>query len=168
MARKGASPEKIAGVLDHTDLQNVNVYIETSSYVIDQLGSSFDELFAPLARSFRGEIVDQHKPAMSTMKTVPSSSPLLPILNVGGIGMCGRDIRTEGLCNLAPPLTCYVCEFFAAFRDGPHDEVLLALENVQSELRTSSDIRIPMQLDDVICAARQLVAQIRTEAQEAN
>jgi hypothetical protein len=167
MAREGASPEKIAGVLDHTDLQNVNVYIETSSCVIDQLGS-FDELFAPLARSFRGKIVDQHKPAISTMKTVPSSSPLLPILNVGGIGMCGRDVRTEGLCNLAPPLTCYACEFFAAFRDGPHDEVLLALENVQSELKTSSDIRIPMQLDDVICAARQLVAQIRAETREAN
>jgi integrase len=27
MAREGASPEKIAGVLDHTDLQNVSVYV---------------------------------------------------------------------------------------------------------------------------------------------
>jgi integrase len=54
MAREGASPEKIAGVLDHTDLQNVDVYIETSSYVIDQL-VGFDELFLPLARSFRGK-----------------------------------------------------------------------------------------------------------------
>jgi hypothetical protein len=168
MAREGASLEKIAGVLDHSTLQHVNVYIETSSYIIDQVGSSFDELFAPLARSFRGKIVDHHKPVTSTTKTVPSFSPLFSILNVGGIGMCGRDVRTEGLCNLAPPLTCYACEFFAAFRDGPHEEVLGALENVQSDLRTSSDIRIPMQLDDVICAARQLVAQIRSEVREAN
>ncbi len=168
MAREGASPAKIASVLDHTDLQNVNVYIEASSYVIDQVGSRFDELFAPIARSFCSTIVDRRNPATSITKTIPSASPLLPILNVGGIGMCGRDVRTDGLCSLAPPLTCYTCEFFAAFRDGPHDEVLHALENVQSELKTSSDIRIPMQLDDVICATRQLVAQIRTEAHEAS
>jgi hypothetical protein len=35
MAREGASPEKIASVLDHTDLQNVEVYVETSSYILD-------------------------------------------------------------------------------------------------------------------------------------
>jgi hypothetical protein len=69
---------------------------------------------------------------------------------------------------LPPPLTCYPCEFFVAFRDGPHEEVLQSLANVRADLSSSSDMRIPMQLDGVISAARQLVAQIRTEAHGGN
>ena len=88
--------------------------------------------------------------------------PVLPV-DIGGIGMCGRDVRNDGLCRLAPPLTCYPCEFFAAFRDGPHAEVLKALEQVKEQLKESSDPRIPMQLEEVIAAARQLVAQIVKE-----
>jgi integrase len=168
MAREGASPEKIATVLDHTDLQNVNVYVEASSYVVDQVGDRFDQLFEPIARRFRGTIVDRPESVAPAKQVIPSVSAHLPLLNVGGIGMCGRDVRTDGLCNLAPPITCYGCEFFAAFRDGPHQEVLHALENVQADLKTSSDLRIPMQLDDVIGAARQLVAQIQSEAREGN
>jgi integrase len=166
--REGGSPVEVARDLDHSDLQNIRQYVETSSYIIDQVGDGFDTVFAPFAASFRGKIVDRHEQAKSKLKILPASSPLLPILDVGGIGSCGRDVRTDGLCKLAPPLTCYACGFFAAFRDGPHDEVLLALENLQSELKVTSDTRIPMQLDEVISAARQLVAQIRAEGQEVN
>ncbi|MGA1981113.1 MAG: tyrosine-type recombinase/integrase [Acidobacteriaceae bacterium] len=166
MAREGASPEKIASVLDHTDLQNVNVYVEASSYVVDQVGNRFDQLFEQVARRFRGKIVDRPEDAAPAKQAIPSVSAHLPLLNVGGIGMCGRDVRTDGLCNLAPPITCYGCEFFAAFRDGPHEEVLRALEGIQADLKTSSDLRIPMQLDNVIAAARQLVAQIQSKTLE--
>jgi integrase len=168
MAREGASPEKIATVLDHTDLQNVSVYVEASSYVVDQVGDRFDQVFEPIARRFRGKIVDRPEGPALAKQVVPSASAHLPLLNVGGIGMCGRDVRMDGLCNLAPPITCYACEFFAAFRDGPHEEVLHALEKVRTDLKASSDLRIPMQLDDVMTAARQLVAQIRSEAREEN
>lgn len=167
MALKGASRVEIAAALGHRDLQSIPVYIETSSRVIDLVGGPFDAVFEPFARSFLGKIVDHAELDRSTIKTIPSSSPLLPVLDIGGIGSCGRDVRADGLCKLAPPLTCYACEFFAAFRDGPHTEVLLALEHLQAELRISADIRIPMQLDDVISAARQLVAQIQAESHEA-
>jgi len=167
-AREGASPAKIAELLDHSDLQNVKVYVEASSEVINQLGEKFDKAFAPVARHFKGKIVDSHETSLPGPKTIPSSSPYLPILNIGGIGMCGRNVQKDGFCNLAPPLTCYGCEFFAAFRDGPHQEVLQALEEVQSSLKASSDIRIPMQLDKVISAAQQLVQKIRSETSRSN
>lgn len=167
-AKDGAAPAKIAELLDHSDLQNVRVYVEASSYVIDQLGKEFDHVFEPIARRFRGTIIDSHtEPAFPGVppKTVPSASFHLPVLplDIGGIGMCGRDVRKDGLCRLAPPLTCYPCEFFAAFRDGPHAEVLRALEQAKEQLKESSDPRIPMQLNEVIAAARQLVAQIVKE-----
>lgn len=170
-AREGAAPAKIAELLDHSDLQNVDVYVEASSYVVDQLGKNFDEVFEPIARRFRGKFVDSHtEPAFSGVpaKIIPPTSlhlPLLPI-DVGGIGMCGRDVRKDGLCRLAPPLTCYPCEFFAAFRDGPHAQVLQALERITDELKRSSDLRIPMQLEEVVGAARQLVAQIAADRKD--
>lgn len=98
-------------------------------------------------------------------KVVPSASSHLPLLDVGGIGLCGRDVRKDGLCNLAPPLTCYACEFFAAFRHGPHQEVLDSLVDIRTSMEGSSDMRIPKQLDGVIAAARQLVTQIRAEGE---
>jgi hypothetical protein len=172
-AREGASPARIAELLDHTDLQNVKVYVEASSYVVNQLGKRFDEVFGPIARRFRGKVVDSHRePAFPGVlpKIIPSTSLHLPVLpvDVGGIGMCGRDIQKHGLCRLAPPLTCYPCEFFAAFRDGPHAEVLQALEEIQEELKKSSDVRIPMQLEEVTAAAKQLVAQISAERKQTN
>lgn len=168
-AREGASPATIAQLLDHSDLQNVNVYVEASSYVVDQVGSRFDDLFAPVASQFRGEILDRENGAIShrdAQNVIPSASSHLPLVNLGGIGMCGRDVRTDGLCNLAPPLTCYACEFFAAFRHGPHREVLNSLVNIRESMATASDVRIPMQIDGVIAAARQLVSQIEGEAKD--
>jgi integrase len=168
MARDGASRERIAEVLDHTDLQNVDVYVETASFVVDQLGERFDQIFDPLLQRFRGKIVDSNaQQALPTVppKLIPGDIVHLPTapLNVGGIGMCGRDVRKDGLCQLAPPLTCYPCEFFAAFRTGPHAEVLTALEKISEEMKTISDSRIPMQLADVTSAIRQLLAQLHRE-----
>jgi integrase len=142
MAREGASRERIAEVLDHTDLQNVNVYVEAASFVIDQLGERFDRMFDPLLQRFRGKIVDSRvEPAFPEVprKVIPGDIVQLPTapLNVGGIGMCGRDVRKDGLCRLAPPLTCYPCEFFAAFRTGPHSEVLSALEKIAKTTESS-------------------------------
>lgn len=81
--------------------------------------------------------------------------------------MCGRDIRADGLCRLAPPLTCYGCNFFAAFRDGPHLEVRNALVQIIEYLRESADSRISMQLDNALSAVNQLIAQIDRETKEA-
>jgi integrase len=169
MAREGASRARIAEVLDHTDLQNVGVYVEAASYVVDQLGEQFDRIFDPLLQRFRGRIVDSHTrsafPGVPP-KSIPGELVHLPTapLNLGGIGMCGRDVHKDGLCRLAPPLTCYPCEFFAAFRTGPHAEVLAALEHIAGAMKPVSDSRIPLQLEDVMAAIRQLLAQIAQES----
>jgi hypothetical protein len=132
------------------------------------LGEQFDRIFDPLLQRFRGRIVDSHTrsafPGVPP-KSIPGELVHLPTapLNLGGIGMCGRDVHRDGLCRLAPPLTCYPCEFFAAFRTGPHAEVLAALERIREAMKPASDSRIPMQLEDVMAAIRQLLAQIAQE-----
>jgi len=47
---------------------------------------------------------------------------------------------------------------------GPHAEILTALERITIELKAVSDSRIPMQLEGVMAAIRQLLAQIAREA----
>lgn len=130
MARLGASIRMIAIALDHTDTQTARVYAKVSSYVTDLLNDSYEGRLAPVVARFQGTVIDKGSRLSRRDGIIPATSPIFPILNVGGIGMCGRDIRADGLCRLAPPLTCYGCNFFAAFRDGPHLEVRNALVQI--------------------------------------
>lgn len=160
MANEGHSLEKIAVVLDHTDTQNAKVYIESSPNVIAHLGG-LDALYDRVARWFGGTTVEpeaERHPAGAERKVIPGRAPQLPMLNVGGIGLCGR----KDLCRLAPPLTCYTCDFFAAFTDGPHAEVVSSMEEYMDEtFRTgAADARIPLQLARAVAAGRQLLVQL--------
>lgn len=165
MARLGASPRRIAMALDHTDNQTVKVYIKTSSYITSQINDGYEQRLSPIVSRFRGTILPKNHGLDRALGTIPATSPLFPILNLGGIGMCGRDLRADGLCRLAPPLTCYGCNFFAAFRDLElHTEVRDSLINVIDCLKGTVDQRISMQLDGALSAANQLIAQITSEA----
>lgn len=163
MARLGASRAQIAVNLDHTDTQHVDVYVETTSEVTNHLSDAYEDRLAPIVARFRGKVINKDAKSTQYGATIPATSSLFPILNVGGIGMCGRDLRADGLCQLAPPLTCYGCNFFAAFREGPHAEVLDALQKIRQSLIGDSDQRISMQLDPVIARVIDLIGQIAAE-----
>jgi hypothetical protein len=64
-------------------------------------------------RRFQGNLVDRPDlSATGRMPVVPGVAPHLSVipLDLGGIGQRGRDIVADGLCGLAPPLTCYTCD----------------------------------------------------------
>ena len=63
MAEEGASAFHIAEVLDHTDTQNVMVYVETVSSIADSVAKATDETLAPLVRRFQGKVVDPNEAA---------------------------------------------------------------------------------------------------------
>ncbi len=165
MAREGASRHKIAEVLDHTDLQNVEVYIEASSYIVTQVGERFDPRFQPVLQRFLGKVVDGSDPQPFPgvkRKMIPGVVLQLPMapLNLGGIGACGRDAEKEGICQLAPPLSCYGCDKFAAFRDFDHGSIGDALEHViATRLDGQADERISHQLVGTLHAVRQVQHQ---------
>ena len=52
---------------------------------------------------------------------------------------------------------------FCRFPHRTHAEVLSALEKISDEMKADSDSRIPMQLEDVMSAIRQLLVQIQRE-----
>ncbi len=166
MAEEGASLFHIAEILDHTDTQNVRVYVETVSSIADPVAKATDAALAPLVRRFQGKIVDSSDTRVFDglpNQVIPAVAPHLGIvhLNVGGVGMCGRDARKDGLCRLLPPVSCYLCPSFVAVRDGPHQEMLDSIETFLRESEATTDRRIQMQLDEVRVAIQQVIRQAK-------
>ena len=165
MAEEGASKFQIAEVLDHSDLQNVDVYVETASTITDYVEKATDHALKPLVSRFLGKIVDSvAAQAFEGVpnRIIPAEVPHLPLplLDAGGVGLCGRDVRKDGLCRLFPPLSCYLCPSFAALRSGPHRELLESIENFIREWEGRVDQRILAQLDDVRIAISQVIEHL--------
>jgi integrase len=167
LAEEGASPEQIAEALDHTDTQHVRVYTETVSSIIDHVARATDQALVPLVKRFQGKVVDRNEEAVSeglSDQVIPASAPHLPfpVLNAGGIGMCGRNPVIHGLCRLFPPLSCYQCPAFAAFGQGPHRQILESIERLIKERKEQMDERTALQLGDIQIAIKEVLAQVES------
>lgn len=159
-AIEGASRAEIATLLDHSDLQNVDVYVDASSVVLNRMqeDGAFD-FFDDVVDLFRGEIADTDTTDLPS-EHIPGSAPHLDGLSnvTGTVGACRKDSP----CSLAPPLSCYTCPLFTAFRDAPHDRVASALREEIQSVKKSVDRRIPQQL----IATYQAVEQLRKRLDE--
>jgi len=163
MAAQGASKFHIAEILDHTDLQNVSVYTQTVSTIADQVARATDPLLQPLVKRFLGTIVEIPETQNSSdQQIIPALAPHipLPMLNAGGIGLCGKDIQKEVICRLLPPFSCYLCPCFVAFRSGPHQELLNSLLTFGKSEEEREGNRMVRQLDDVCIAIAEVLAQL--------
>jgi hypothetical protein len=165
-AAQGASEEQIANILDHSDTQHVGVYTQFGPEGMRRAAQAIDGALEPIVDAFLGLVVESTAstpfPGLPE-QVIPGSSPHLQEfgLDLGGIGLCGHDTSKHGLCSFMQPLQCYRCRKFAAFKDGPHAEVLAALERARDRLRESADARIAQQLDEIISAVAQLLEQLR-------
>lgn len=169
-ARDGASRVQIADLLDHVDLQNVEVYIDAAGTVMEQIESKLDAAFGDHIRHFLGRTVPSVESAPFPglpKRVIPGVFPQLPAAPVLqlGIGACGQDVRAHGLCKLAPPISCYTCPKFAAFRDAPHREIGDSLEAMaRDQFGGTADARIGGELVRTIQAIREIQSQIDQEA----
>lgn len=163
MAEEGASLFHIAEVLDHSDTQNVRVYVETAASIADPVAKATDFALKPLVERFQGKIVEANGDPQG--RPIPASAPHLEIelLDVGGIGLCGLDVRADGPCRLLPPISCYLCPSFAALRDGPHEQMLHSIEGFLENAGRTNDKRILMQLEDVRAGISQVITALRIQ-----
>lgn len=161
IADAGASKYHLAELLDHTDLQSVDVYVETSPAIIDQAAKATDQALAPIIHRFLGKIIDTVEVDEANSAIIPAAAPHigLPVLSTGGLGICGRNVRVDGLCQMFPPLSCYVCPSFAAWRDGSHAKILQSIEQFMEKNRDLADRRIWQQLDDIRLAIQEVAQQ---------
>ena len=168
-ARDGASRFDIAHLLFHVDLQNVQVYFDAAGTVMDQIEDRLDLAFGKLLNRFQGKVasVNDLSPHSGLQRrVVPGVFPQLPeapILQMG-LGACGQDVQHAGICKLAPPITCYRCPKFAAFREADHKAVGDALEAMaRTRFDDRADDRIGGELVLTIQAIRDLERQIAEE-----
>ena len=160
MAEEGASLFHLAEVLDHSDTQNVRVYVETASSIADAAAMAIDSALGPLVRRFQGNIADSVDSL--PLPIIPASAPHLdtPYLDTGGIGLCGWDTPVHGPCRLLPPVSCYLCPSFTALSDGPHRQMLESIDRFLRRSEPVNDPRILRQLEDVRSGIQEVIAQI--------
>ncbi len=126
-AREGFGAMVIAELLDHSDNQNANVYIENIPEHVEKLDKAVGHQMARYAQAFAGVLVDSENDAQrgdgfnSRVKA-----------DGEGIGTCG----SHGFCGANVPIPCYTCMHFQPWLDGPHeavyDELILERERLLS------------------------------------
>ena len=157
MAKQGISRLALALLLDHSDTQHVDVYYELGDEIVAPLEKAAAKRIGRLLKFFKGKPITSDSEAVngnSNDKKIPSLDNLEVDEN---IGVCGE----KSLCELAPPLSCYLCSKFQPYIEADHEGVLDKLiEDRNSRLETFEKARLGIQLDDVIYAVAEVVRVI--------
>jgi integrase len=156
----------IAELLDHTDTQNVGVYVEAVPGIVDRIDRALAIQLAPLAQAFAGVLISDESQAYRSGD--PASRICDPRFDASmkPMGSCGK----HGFCGSLSPISCYTCSNFQPWLDGPHEAVLSHLISERERFLATSDIRIASINDRTILAVAEVVRQceeIRQEVSEA-
>lgn len=156
-AREGHGELIIAELLDHSDTQNVGVYVKATPEIVERIDRAVALRMAPLAHAFIGTVICDESEALRSND--PASRIVDPRFdeNMSPMGNCGR----YGLCSFMAPIACYTCKSFQAWADGPHEAVLSYLIAERERLMKDADERIAMINDRSILAVADVVRQCR-------
>ena len=125
-AEAGHPPIVIADLLDHTDLQNVGVYVESRPSIVDRVDAALHDRVEPLVGLFMGAVV-----ADESASGVEEAATRRVAADTGGdVGTCGGPRS----CTRMAPLACYTCAAFRPWRDAPHEELLQSLVDEREAL----------------------------------
>jgi integrase len=151
LAEEGASRAVIANRLGHVDLQNVEVYVAASPRIIEKLDKTMGALLAPLARAFKGQLVEDEE--HTTHKGSPGSRIIDFRASTNPLGSCGG----KGIgCAFDKPVACYTCFRFEPWLDAPHEKVLHRLQTERE--KWSTDERMAAVNDGPIRAVQEVIA----------
>jgi integrase len=119
-AQEGHGELVIAELLDHTDTQNVGVYVAAVPEIAARIDRAVAMQMAPLAQAFKGILIKNESEAIRGND--PSSRILDPRIDrsMKPMGSCGQ----HSFCSFNAPLACYTCNNFQPWLDGPHEAVL--------------------------------------------
>ncbi len=158
LVREGVSKRELADLLDHTDLQNVQVYFDIKSDIVESLDKAMALALGPVAQAFLGKIVRAEPEAVrgddpsSRVKTLDKTSD-----QVVSLGTCGQ----HSFCGFLAPVACYTCAQFQPWMDGPHDVILNDLLATRDrKLAAGQDGRMVAIYDSTILAIGDVISRI--------
>ncbi|MGU2252201.1 site-specific integrase [Pseudomonas aeruginosa] len=147
----------IAELLDHTDTQNVGVYVQSVPEIVERIDRALALHLAPLAQAFAGKIIPSEEQATRHGDSAsricdPRFNPTLkPMGNCGSYGFCGA----------LAPIACYTCQSFEPWLDGPHEAVLEYLIAERERILANSNMRIASINDRTILAVAEVVIRCK-------
>ena len=152
-AMEGHGELVIAELLDHTDTQNVGVYVQATPEIVERIDRAMALHLAPLAQAFAGVIIKNESEALR--KGDPTSRICDPRFEptMKPMGNCGQ----HGFCGELAPIACYTCRSFQPWLEGPHEAVLNHLVSERERLMAVSDSRIASINDRTILAVAEVV-----------
>ncbi|PPS30438.1 hypothetical protein BVY12_22115 [Pseudomonas amygdali pv. morsprunorum] len=158
LVKDGATQRQLAQILDHTDLQHVQVYFDLAGDIVELLDKALIGPYAQILRFFKGEFIMPGQKAVNDDDT-GKHIPFVYIEDAPNIdlGVCG----THSLCALHPPYSCYKCPKFQAYLDADHTSVLEYLMNQREQKFKLADKRIAGQMDEIIYAVAQVVEKCK-------
>ena len=153
-AQEGHPELVIAELLDHSDTQNVGVYVKATPEIVARIDRAMAMYMAPLAQAFAGKLIEG--PAEATRAFDPASEIRAPEITGGfkAMSSCGK----AGPCGFLKPIGCYTCGSFEPWLDGPHEQVLEHLLSRRDQQMMTTDPRIASINDRTIYAVAQVVA----------
>lgn len=128
LRKEGFGPFIIAELLDHSDIQSVQVYTENTAAEVTVIDNIVGPNLAPFAQACMGTLVRSEREAIrgrDPQSRVPNGRQN-PIGTCGNYGFCATGYRA-----------CYTCYHFQPWIDGPHGEVLDELYEEKRRARES-------------------------------
>ena len=113
---KGTPMTVVAELMDHSDLQQLDVYYRQSHNVAKKLDDILRSQAIDIIDVFAGKVVTPDYTSQRGQGIFAPSKNL----NLVKIGSCGSTTP----CSLQPPLSCYNCSSLEAFEDVDHKEVV--------------------------------------------
>lgn len=156
LVKEGVSKREIADLLDHSDLQNVQVYFDIKSDIVRPLDKAVALALGPIAQAFLGKLVDSEKDARrgddhASRVAIHAADAIRPV------GTCG----SYGFCGLMAPVACYTCNSFQPWADAPHHLLLESLlADRDRKIAADRDGRMIGIYDDTILAIGDVIARI--------
>ncbi|HLZ67278.1 MAG TPA: site-specific integrase [Aliidongia sp.] len=158
LVREGASQRAVAEALDHSDLQNVQVYFDIKSDIVEKLDAAMALELGPMSQAFLGHLVRSEGEAKRGDR--PSSRiyhPNRKTKTLDPVGTCG----SFSFCGLNAPLACYTCVRFQPWMDAPHGTVLLSLLEIRERRKDEGfDGKMITMFDGTISAVADVITRI--------
>ena len=151
-AKEGAGIITIATLLDHSDTQNVDVYVKNIPEFAVEISKVMNQPLAKYASAFAGKLVENEDEANEEN----ANATRIPCREKDcDVGSCG----TSSFCQDYAPVACYLCPKFRPWAHAPHNLVLQWLMEERERLKadTNNDMQVVSINDRAIVAVCQVI-----------
>jgi integrase len=143
---KGAPLKVVAELMDHSDLQQLEVYYRHTHHIAKKLDDVLKQQAADVLDAFAGKVIkhgEGSQQGQDIFATVGQQQLHL-------IGSCGSKTP----CSLNPPLSCYGCSSLEAFDDADHELVVKTFVRESKKVFGEKHAIEILQHDDYLAASK--------------